>query len=191
MGNQMTLGAVPFARPRARTNDVLRYELNVLGSGAAEVVAGVGGWLFDRRMAGWHVGVALTDCHDDTGLRILGLKPVDPKHLWRSAEGNPEAVVMTAIATDRFDSDDEVRLRALEAVHNGAGEVAFWGADCPVQLSAGLHRVPYQLSAAARVFKAHALAAFGMSAESADPVEAVFSGGSGTGVLHTDLTPVC
>lgn len=187
----MTPGAVPFARPRARTNNVLRYELNVLGSSAAEVVACVGGWLFDRRMAGWHVGVALTDQHEDTGLRILGLKPVDLKGVWRSAEGDPEAVVMTAIATDRFDSDDEVRLRALETLRNGAGEVAFWGADCPVQLGAGLHRVPHQLSAAARAFKAHALAALGMSAESADPVESVFRRGPGAGVLHTDLTPVC
>ncbi|WP_458315581.1 hypothetical protein [Mycolicibacterium brisbanense] len=50
----MTLFDTPIAtrsRPRARAAQALRYELNVLARDAADVVASIGGWLFDRRMA--------------------------------------------------------------------------------------------------------------------------------------------
>ncbi|MGV0742169.1 hypothetical protein [Mycolicibacterium sp. XJ870] len=177
---------VPFARSRPRSNQVLQYELNVVASSAADVVREIGGWLFDRRMAGWHVSVALTDPADERALRILGLKAVELTGLWQSA-GDPEYVAMTAIATDRFDSDNDVRLRGLSELRDGPGGLAFWGADCPEQLGGQVHRARYRLSAAARAFKAQALVASGETPARVGAVETMFR--CGHGVLDAELAP--
>lgn len=169
-------------RPR-----VLQYGLNVVGSSAADVVSGIGGWLFDRQMAGWNVSVALSVPGDEAALRILGLKTVELQELWQSMAGSSEHVAATAIATDRFDADEDVRLRGLTGLRGGVGEFAFWGADGPGQLGGQVHRAKYRLSAAARAFKAHAVAAAGHSAESVGPVEIVYR--CGHGVMDTDLVP--
>ena len=50
----------------------MTYRLAVLGTSVADVVRCVGGWLFDRAMAGWDVTVLVYDHHDDRPLRILG-----------------------------------------------------------------------------------------------------------------------
>lgn len=168
---------------------VLQYELNVVGSSGADLVSGIGGWLFDRSMAGWNVRVALSEPGGDVALRILGLKAVDAKGLWQSMVGDPEHVAMTLIATDRFDADDDVRLRGLTALRAGAGTLAFWGADGPGQLAGQVHRAQYRPSAAARAFKAHALAAVGRAAAPLDPVETVFRCGHASEVMDTGLVP--
>ena len=49
------------ARARARASTVLQHEMTVVASGVADVVASTGGWLYDRRMAGWKVNVLLAD----------------------------------------------------------------------------------------------------------------------------------
>lgn len=168
---------------------VLQYELNVAGSGVGDLVSGVGGWLFDRAMAGWNVRVALTEPGEDAALRILGVKTVEVKGLWQSMAGGPEHVAMTLIATDRFDADDDVRLRGLTALRAGASTLAFWGAGGPGQLGRQVHRAQYRMSAAARAFKAHALTAAGRAAEPVDPVETIFRCGHASRVMDTELVP--
>lgn len=181
---------VGHARPRSRAAKVMRYELNVVGSDVAEVVAGLGGWLFDRRMAGWTVRVFLTGPSDGRALHILGVKTGEWDGLWRSASGDPESVAMTVIAAGLFETDEMVRTRGVEALRNGSAEVAFWGARCPAQAGATFRRTQYRLSAAARAFKSHALTAAGVPPESASQPETVFRCVSVGEVLDTDLVPV-
>ncbi|PEG33057.1 hypothetical protein CQY20_32795, partial [Mycolicibacterium agri] len=50
-----------MARPRARVSTVLRHEMTVIAADVADVVASAGGWLYDRRMAGWWVNVMVSD----------------------------------------------------------------------------------------------------------------------------------
>lgn len=188
MSPQPAPSTVSFVRPRSEA--VLCYELNVVASTAAAVVSGLGGWLFDRRMAGWSVGVALTERGDDRALEILGVKVVELSGVWGSVRGDAEHVAMTVIATDRFESDGAVRSRGLDALRAGSSDVAFWGLDCPRPLSGQFHPTRYRPSAAARAFKAHALAAAGLPMAGADLPETVFRCGTAAGALDSDLVPV-
>lgn len=185
-----TPGAVsytaPFARPRVRPEKVLRYELSVVATDVADMVSGIGGWLFDRAMAGWQVSVAADrECGDEHALRILGLKAVDLSGLWRSA--GADAVSMTAIGTDRFESDDD----RLTALRNPGGDVVFFGSRGPGGLGGQVHRVQYRPSAAALAFKVHALAVAGADPGAVGAVETMYRYGRSAGLLDADLMPVC
>lgn len=176
--------AVPFTRPRIRPEKALQYELNVVADDVADVVSGIGGWLFDRAMAGWRVSVAADEAGDDRALGILGLKAVGPSGLWRSAEA--DAVVMTAIGTSRFEPGDQGL-----TMRNPGGDVVFFGSRGPEGLGLQLERARYRPSAAALAFKAHALAVAGVDPASADTVETLFRCGRSAGLLDADLVPVC
>ena len=68
---------LPRVRPDefpAAKSRLLRYQLNVIATDVADVVQSVGGWLFDRSMAGWDVNVLLANHHDTRPLRILGVR---------------------------------------------------------------------------------------------------------------------
>lgn len=190
-GEAMTLFDTPIAtrsRPRARAAQALRYELNVLARDAADVVASIGGWLFDRRMAGWGVTVALTDHRDERALRILGVKVVEPEGVWPAT--THERIVTTVISADLFDADD-VRSQVLASMRRGDGEVAFWGSGAPGLFGGGLRATPYRLSVAAQAFKAHALAAVGDSITASGAEETLLLGGRPSGLLAEDMVPVC
>ena len=154
--------------PPSENLRVLQYELDVVASDVLDVVSRVGGWLFDMRMAGWNVGVAFavapTGPDDHRALRVLGLKTVELTELWPTATGGPgrgaERAALTAIAVERFENDPALRRRALDDAMR-AGEIALWGRGCPGVLGGQLRRIEYRPSAAARAFKAHALAAVG------------------------------
>ncbi|MEV0669636.1 hypothetical protein [Mycobacterium sp. NPDC050441] len=174
----------PLARPRVQTEKAMQYELNVVAVDVAGMVSGIGGWLFDRAMAGWRVSVAADDCADERALRILGVKAVGLNGLWRSA--GADTVAMTAIDTDRFESGDHGL-----TVHNPGADVIFFGAHGPDGLGGAVDRVQYRPSAAALAFKAHALAVAGADPGSVGRVEALFRGGRSAGLLDADLVPVC
>lgn len=171
----------PLSGPRVRPDKALQYELNVVAADVAAMVSAIGGWLFDRAMAGWRVSVAADACTDERALRILGLKAVDLTGLWQSTEA--DAVAMTAIGTDRFESGDPVR-------RSGAG-VVFFGAHGPDGPSGAVDRVQYRPSAAALAFKSHALAVAGADPGSTGQVETLFRYGRSAGLLEADLVPVC
>jgi hypothetical protein len=160
---------------------VVQYELNVVGSSVLDVVSRVGGWLFDMGMAGWNVGVALgvtpTEPDHDRALRILGVKTAEVTDLWPVSGNRAEHAVLTAIATERFESDPEVRRRGLHALREGVDEIAFWGPVCPEQLGGRVRRTEYRPSAAARAFKAHALIAAGAADDQVGAAETVYCRG--------------
>lgn len=174
----------PLSRPRMRTDKAMQYELNVVAADVAGVVSGIGGWLFDRAMAGWRVSVAADDCADERALRILGLKAVDLNGLWRSAEA--DVVAMTAIGTDRFESGDQVG-----TLRRSGADVVFFGAQGPDGVGGAVDRVQYRPSAAALAFKAHALAVAGADQGSVGLVETLFRCGRSADLFGADLVPVC
>lgn len=122
-----------------------RYELDVIGVDAADLVRSAGGWLFDRAMAGWDVRVTLTKEGDLRPLQILGL---------RIGERRDQPVALAVAGVLGF--------QVQTALNRGDAEVTVWDAD---RLT-GLEPVRYVLSSAARAFKAQALAAVGL-----DPTE--------------------
>ncbi|CDO30489.1 hypothetical protein [Mycolicibacterium porcinum] len=176
--------AVPFGRPRVLPSKVLQYELNVVAADTADTVMSIGGWLFDRAMAGWRVNVAADEGGDGRALRILGLKTVGLNALWRSVES--DSVAITAIGTSRAESGDHgLTLR------DPVGDVIVFGSRAPGGFGGQVQRVQYHPSAAALAFKAHALAIAGADPGSSGAMETLFRCGRSSGLLDADLVPVC
>ncbi|MQY18848.1 hypothetical protein [Nocardia macrotermitis] len=139
---------------------LLRYRLAVVASDAAAAVRHVGGWIYDRTMAGWEVTAMLADTSDVRPLRILGAVVLDledslasPVHdIW------PHAV---AVAPEMIESDPRVRQGVLDSLQQRRTEIALWGAQLPADLDGRLEPAHHRLSTAARAFKGVALAAAG------------------------------
>jgi hypothetical protein len=133
-----------------------RYRLDVITPNVLDVVKHAGGWLFDQRMAGWDVTVAVGEDGDFRPLQILG---VDAVELNSSSWDHRERSQKLAVAGELFRCDERVRHGVLQAFENGLAEVAVWGELWPDELHRGIRQVRYRMSSAARVFKSHALAA--------------------------------
>jgi len=144
------------ARRLADARALLRYELNVIAANVADVVASIGGWLFDRSAAGWDVNVMLHGDHDRQPLRILGVggRELD---LWlsrvdRGYQGGAELAVASALRG----TDKRIEAEVRDALRSNDIGVVQWGASESRERS---DFIEYRLSAAARIFKGHALAA--------------------------------
>ncbi|WP_176561931.1 hypothetical protein [Mycolicibacterium palauense] len=122
-----------------------------------EVVRCVGGWVFDRSMAGWVVTVLLPMRPGDDlrPLRILGAGAVDRD----SALGGPSRCPAAVSVAAQVYSVDRVRADIRRSVEAGAVEATLWGERSGPASPAPLPVVRHGLSLAARSFKAHALAA--------------------------------
>jgi hypothetical protein len=159
------------ARARARSSTVLRHEMTVVASGVVDVVASTGGWLYDRRMAGWHVNVLVADREGERALRILGADVLDLSGDLEAITDDPDRAATLAVAADVFVADGRVR-RYVATSDRRRAEVALWGDTS--SLDENVSAVSYRLSAAARAFKAQALLAAGCGSESVAPTEALF-----------------
>jgi hypothetical protein len=136
----------------------MRYRLDVVARSVPEVVKFAGGWLVDRVMAGWDVTVLISADEDTRPLDILGVETHDLEsalEMWADRP-HPQTV---AVAVGLFASDHRVRQGVLNALDHGLTEVTLWGEQCPAELDDTVGAVRHQLSAAARAFKAQALAA--------------------------------
>lgn len=136
-----------------------RYRLNVIASTATDAVHHAGGWLFDQAMAGWTVTVMLGECADTRPLRILGADTVgveSAEELLR-ADRCPHAL---AVAADLYGGDPRAR-RWMRMAGDRLSEVMLWGQPSTVDDDHNVCTIEHRLSAAARVFKAQALAAAG------------------------------
>jgi len=164
----------------------MRYRLDVVAPSVAEAVLFAGGWLFDRVMAGWDVTALVADDCDDRPLQILGVATLDLEYAL-GAPGRRPRPQSVAVATELFGRDPRVRRGVLKALDNGTTEVTLWGENWPVELTTKkIDSVQHRLSAAARAFKAQALAAAAMPNAAIGPTE-TFRGGLTT--LAADLTP--
>jgi hypothetical protein len=143
----------------------LRYRLDVVAVSAVDVVQSAGGWLYDRVMAGWEATVLLPHGCVSTPLRILGVRALD---LESAMDPTSQSL---AVSAEVFGADARVRDRVLTALDQRSTEVVLWGDGWPLRVNHGMIRVQHVLSAAARAFKGHALAAAGIPCKSVDPTE--------------------
>ncbi|MUL83359.1 MULTISPECIES: hypothetical protein [unclassified Mycolicibacterium] len=134
----------------------MRYRLDVVAPCVVDAVRFAGGWLVDRVMAGWDVTVLIGADEDVRPLAILGVETIDLESVLESWEDRPHPQTV-AVAADLFNTDERVRRGVLGALEQGYTEVTLWGDGCPADLS--VDPVHHELSAAARAFKAQALAA--------------------------------
>ncbi len=136
----------------------MRYRLDVVAPTVLDAVRFAGGWVYDRVMAGWDVTILVGDDEDVRPLEILGAEVRDLESVLASWEDRPHPQTV-AVAADLFDRDARVRQGVLEALEQGATEVTLWGEGLPAELDESIDSVQHRLSAAARAFKAQALAA--------------------------------
>ena len=134
----------------------MRYRLDVVAPCVVDAVRFAGGWLVDRVMAGWDVTVLIGAEEDVRPLDILGVETLALESVLECWEGRPHPQTV-AVAADLFNADERVRRGVLGALEQGRTEVTLWGDECPQDLS--VDPVRHELSAAARAFKAQALAA--------------------------------
>ncbi len=105
-----TYRTFPVARARARASMVMRHEMTVVGSGVADVAASAGGWLYDRRTAGWKVNVLVADRSGERALRILGADVGDLSgDLDAMITDDPERAATLVVAADVYAADVRVR----------------------------------------------------------------------------------
>ncbi|MGI8329400.1 hypothetical protein ACRYCC_05500 [Actinomadura scrupuli] len=135
----------------------------------AEAVRLAGGWLFDRVMAGWDVTVLTADRADSRPLRILGARAAYLESVLASPVRGPRPQAL-AVHAGLYGSDARVRRMALDALE-GLVEVRLWGDGWPADLDDGAGSVRHRLSAAARAFKAQALAAAAVPVDSREAIE--------------------
>jgi hypothetical protein len=136
----------------------MRYRLDVVAPTVLDAVRFAGGWVYDRVMAGWDVTVLIDDDEDARPLEILGAEVRDLESVLESWQDRPHPQTI-AVAADLFDRDSRVRKGVLSALEQGATEVTLWGEGLPAELDKSVDSVQHQLTAAARAFKAQALAA--------------------------------
>jgi hypothetical protein len=148
----------------------IRYRLDIFASSIVDAVTFVGGWLFDRVMAGWDVTVIVAEFAETRPVHILGADTFDLESTLASMEHRrrPQKV---AVASDLFGSDLRVRNGVLQALGYGLTEVTLWGDTCPAEFGHRVDPVQYQLSSAARAFKAQALMAAAAPVALAGPTE--------------------
>jgi hypothetical protein len=165
----------------------MRYRLDVVAPSVADVVRSAGGWLVDRVMAGWDVTVLISGDDDVRPLQILGVATGDLDTAMREWEERPHPQTV-AVAADLFATDERVREGVLGALAQGLTEVTLWGESWPQELDSTVDEMLHELSAAARAFKAQALAALG-TAEQVDRVEVFRCGVMSCPAVAADLVP--
>ena len=154
--------------------DLDRYRLHVVAPSVAEAVASAGGLIFDRAMAGWDVTVMVAGDIDDRPIRILGARAenLSTALASRGGAGHPRAL---AVATDVLAGSEAVRRDLVAACNATTIDILLWGGACPPELDCDITPVGHQPSAAANVFKAHALAAVGTDTPADMNAEGFFS----------------
>jgi hypothetical protein len=173
----------------------MRYRLDVIASSVVDVVRFAGGWLCDRVMAGWDVTVIVPGHPDGRALQILGADMLDLESALGSWRQRPRPQTL-ATGTALLESDWRIRDGVLKALDHGLTEVTLWGDRCPAELDRNLDPVQHQLSAAARAFKALALATVApesaewlTACESAGDAEAFLCGVTTRPSIAADLIP--
>jgi len=175
----------PDVRDNGASSRLLRYRLDVLAVDATDAARSAGGWLFDRAMAGWQVNVLVADARETRPMQILGATVLDLGAALESVVADPEHAAGLAVSAAAL-ADERVHDAVQELLAAGRTEVAMWGGHWPDGFG-GADAVGYRLSAAARVFKTHAMAAAGIDT----PVGAVESmQRGGYRPIDSDLVPI-
>ena len=151
-----------------------RYQFQVVAGNIADVVMSIGGLIFDRAMAGWDVSVVLGDsgrASDDRPVRILGARLGE----WMSNRDAAQALPrphLFAVAGDVMVTSDAVRRHVAALAGDSGTDVLLWGRQHPTTFPRALVAARHQPSAAAQVFKSHAL--LGVESQAIRRVEEAF-----------------
>jgi hypothetical protein len=144
-----------------------KYQFQVIAGNIADAVMSIGGLIFDRAMAGWDVSLVVdgdTDrAVDDRPIRILGARLVTRMSDPNDAPALPRPR-MLAVATDVMVKSDAVRRHVLVLGDDSATDVLLWGRHHPTTFARSFVAARHQPSAAAHIFKSHALFAGGAQA---------------------------
>ncbi|ULE31721.1 hypothetical protein [Mycobacterium sp. IDR2000157661] len=136
----------------------MRYRLDIVAPTVLDAVRFAGGWIYDRVMAGWDVTVLVGDDEDVRPLTILGARTLDLESVLQAWQERPHPQTV-AVAAEMFERDPRVLTHVRTALDQGATEVTLWGERLPAELDSSVDNAEHHLSAAARAFKAKALAA--------------------------------
>jgi hypothetical protein len=147
----------------------MRPQLVVIAPDPAGVVRSAGGWLCDRAMAGWDVGVLTEVNADPRPLRILGARSFDLEAALASPVRGPHPQAI-AVSAELFASDDRIRRMVCAALDDGVTDCRLW-VDHPTAETDEADQVSHRPSAAARAFKAQALAALATIGEATGVIE--------------------
>jgi hypothetical protein len=153
----------------------MRPQLLVVAPSTVDVVRFAGGWLFDRAMAGWEVTVLTADESDSRPLKILGARSVDLEEALAAPVPAPPPQAL-AVHAELHGSDARVRRLVLDALDESSTEVWLWGDRWTTSLGGGAGPMRHRLSAAARAFKAQALAAAAAPIDSVEITEMFMRG---------------
>jgi hypothetical protein len=156
---------LPLSRPssaRLELDDFGRYQFQVVAANVTDAVMSIGGLIFDRAMAGWDVSIVIdggTDrAVDDRPVRILGARIAKRLAGRPEPSGRPH---LLAVATDVMIKNEAIRRQVLAAGNDNEAEVLLWGRHHPTNLNCTFVAARHRPSAAAQMFKSHALAAGG------------------------------
>jgi hypothetical protein len=150
--------------------------LLALAPRTADVVQVAGGWLCDQVLAGWDVTVVTADHaehadhEDQRALRILGVRGHDLELALASPVQLGACLQAIVVQAELYAADERVRRMVRAAAQAGRTEIRLWGGACPAGFADQADLVSHRLSAAARAFKAQALAA-SAAADGACPAE--------------------
>lgn len=148
----------------------MRPRLVALAASTADVVQVAGGWLCDQVLAGWDVIVVTADHDDQRALRILGVRGGDLESALAVPLQGP-CLRAIAVEAELYVADERVHQLVRAAAETGRTEIRLWGDAWPDDLDGRTDPVSHRLSAAARAFKAQALAATAADARPADTEE--------------------
>jgi hypothetical protein len=173
-------GVGPTDRVPTSAARILRYQLNVVASNTEDLVQSAGGWLCDRARAGWDVNVCVAGAADPRPLTILGATALDLDEDFLSMVRTASQVGALAVSADLLSTDTRVRNEVARALKHGLAEVTVWGKRRPAEFGGNAEPVQHRVSAAARAFKFHALAAAAVSTDAVTPTETLFRIGTGS-----------
>lgn len=150
-----------MTRPRelveATSDKVVRYRIEVMALTVDDVVANLGGVLFDRRCLGWDTMVILNDRNDIRPLQIIGADCTDLQTTLDTPQAPQPAAIATSIQL--YLSDPRICARVDAAIDSQSTEVLLWGDTNSIGPKPQMIAVTHRISKAAATFKAHALTA--------------------------------
>jgi hypothetical protein len=170
-------GARRNFRARASKPRQVNYRLNVVTADVPDLVQSVGGWLVDRTLAGWEVNVLVTDLRGVLPLQVLGARPVGLEAGLISLIRRRNRAAGLAVDANLLAKHESLHRDVRWIVRSGLTEVALWGGGWPASLAGPADSVDYRISAAARHFKRHALAAAGITDVAVATTESLVRGG--------------
>lgn len=158
-----------------RPRRIPRHTGVVLAPSVAGVVDRLGGWIFDRTLAGCETIVFTPAPGDTRALEILGAKTVDYADV-PAVPGWATGFGVLAVSAEMYAADARAREVVGTRRKDGAGHTYLWGEEP----GAGSGRefaviTPHRVSLAARAFKRHALLAAGISPDREAAAELLWS----------------